>query len=288
MRVLLGCGDYSTISGVPMFIHTLGTELVKRGHDVQVLAPNVQGVVAQKSRDAGMTVNEFGTSFKKTPWDVAHVSGLHAGQWASHSLKCPVVATVHSTLIYETPYLHDRIRHYACVRPQIMDKIIDHDGVPSHKTSLVFNGVDTERFKPSEDKFPVPTVLFAGTVDYLRAQATGRVLDLAKEREWRVLFMGRKLSGQMDNLPSHARYLEGDCWEIEDVLRQCIATAGILLGRTTIEGWWCDLPGIVYDIDNDGNVTGWGEHVKPPVALMQMFDVRFMANQYEKMYERIQ
>lgn len=31
-------------------------------------------------------------------------------------------------------------------------------------------------------------------------------------------------------------------------------TAGILLGRTTLEGWCCDVPGYMYIIDIHGNI----------------------------------
>lgn len=286
MKILLGCGDYETISGAPMFVYSLAAELSSRGHEVHVAAPNVGGVMQEKTLEAGVTCSTFEGLARKS-FDVCHMSGIHASQWGAHS-RFPAIVTVHGTLIYETPYVHEGISHYACVRPQVREKVTQKDGISASKTSVIFNGVDRTRFNPSDPKFDPPCVLFAGTVDYLRAQATGMVMDLAKERGWEVLFVGRKLSGQMNDLPSHGRYWEGDMWNIEEPLSKCIATAGILLGRTTIEGWACGLPGIIYEIDNDGNVVDWGEYSPPPPQLMELFDIRHMASEYEGLYERVQ
>ena len=41
---------------------------------------------------------------------------------------------------------------------------------------------------------------------------------------------------------------------VEKFVKGCSETAGILLGRTTIEGWLCGKPGWIYDIDSDGNI----------------------------------
>jgi hypothetical protein len=41
-------------------------------------------------------------------------------------------------------------------------------------------------------------------------------------------------------------------WNVESFISRCSETAGILLGRTTIEGWLCGKPGWIYNIDGDG------------------------------------
>ncbi len=43
-------------------------------------------------------------------------------------------------------------------------------------------------------------------------------------------------------------------WNTEDVVKQMHFTAGILLGRTTLEGWSCGIPGYMYIIDINGNI----------------------------------
>jgi glycosyltransferase involved in cell wall biosynthesis len=286
MKILIGCGDYSTISGVPMFVHTLAVELHARGHHVRVVAPNVNGVMAAKTREAGVHVSTF-DGVRGNHYDVVHANGIHTCNWASHQQGLRVIATVHSTLVYETPFLHDSIRHYVAVRPQIREKIIAVDGVQKSRATVIFNGVDRTRFASNLEKFDTPTVAFVGTVDYLREQASRLAMRDAAERGWNILFLGRKLSGHLDDLPDNASYQEGDVWDIENVIGRCVATAGILLGRTTIEGWWAGLPGFIYEIDNDGRVVSSGLHDPPAPQIMEMFDARFMADRYEELYERV-
>jgi hypothetical protein len=38
-------------------------------------------------------------------------------------------------------------------------------------------------------------------------------------------------------------------------VQRCSETAGILLGRTTIEGWMCGKSGWIYDVDEKGQIT---------------------------------
>jgi hypothetical protein len=46
----------------------------------------------------------------------------------------------------------------------------------------------------------------------------------------------------------------GPTHSVEGYIHNCSETAGILLGRTTIEGWMCGKKGWIYDVDNEGNI----------------------------------
>jgi len=37
-------------------------------------------------------------------------------------------------------------------------------------------------------------------------------------------------------------------------VKNCSETAGILLGRRTIEGWLCEKPGWIYNVDENGYI----------------------------------
>jgi hypothetical protein len=51
--------------------------------------------------------------------------------------------------------------------------------------------------------------------------------------------------------------------QVEKFVKNCSETAGILLGRTTIEGWMCGKPGWIYNIDPFGNVLSKEKHEVP-------------------------
>lgn len=287
MKVLIACSEFTTLSGAPMFVYELGKELVRRGHEVIVASGGIGGIMKTKAAEAGIICMNTAKTGGQNP-DVLHVQGMGPSHWAVNAFSAPAVATVHSQLVYEVPLIHPSVRHYACVRPQIMETIVNRDGVDWKKVSVVFNGVDMERFRPGTDKFDTPTILVAGTVDYLRAQAAHKTWDIAKDLGWEVLFVGRKMSGHLDDLPPHVHYQEGDEWAIEEILRKCSATSGILLGRTLLEGWACGLPGYVFEIDTEGVVQSWGLYDPPPPQLMALFDIKYMAGCYERLYERVQ
>jgi hypothetical protein len=66
--------------------------------------------------------------------------------------------------------------------------------------------------------------------------------------------VGKKRTALLDNINSeHVKYFE-PTWDVEKYIKQTHKTAGILLGRTTIEGWLCGRPGIIYQIDESGDV----------------------------------
>jgi hypothetical protein len=52
-------------------------------------------------------------------------------------------------------------------------------------------------------------------------------------------------------------------WDTETVVKQMHFTAGILLGRTTIEGWMCGKDGWIYDVDSSGNILSKKLHPVP-------------------------
>jgi hypothetical protein len=284
MNILIACADFTTISGMPMFVYELSRCLASRGHSVTVTAPNVGGPMAEHARLVGVECLTFDQARNKRP-DVLHVQEHHPANWAINTFPyAPAVSTVHSQLIYEIPFVHDRVRHYACVRPEILSKVVGSDGVPWQKTSVIFNGVDQRRFRPLDDKFDPPTILFAGTVDYLRAQAGALTMDWAAENGYEVAFVGRKLDAWLDSTPAHVNHVAQDVWEIQDIVGRCSMTAGILLGRTLIEGWSCGIPGLVFEIDEHGNVTNWGQYSPPPPQMMRVFDIEYMTDCYERLY----
>jgi hypothetical protein len=51
--------------------------------------------------------------------------------------------------------------------------------------------------------------------------------------------------------------------EVDKYIHKCSETAGILLGRTTIEGWMCGKSGWIYDVDNRGNIIDKKLHKVP-------------------------
>jgi hypothetical protein len=74
-------------------------------------------------------------------------------------------------------------------------------------------------------------------------------------------------------------------WSVESFIHRCGETAGIQLGRTTIEGWMCGKPGWIYNVDNSGNITE-KELYQVPSDIEKFYSIN-VANKIKEEYLKI-
>jgi hypothetical protein len=83
---------------------------------------------------------------------------------------------------------------------------------------------------------------------------------------------------------SHVKYFEATN-KVESFVKNCSDTAGILLGRTTIEGWLCGKPGWIYNIDDSGHIIN-KERFEVPEDINK-FDSTEIAKKIKEEYIKI-
>lgn len=266
LKILISCNNFSYLSGSPMYVYTLAKELKDLGNDVTIYSEYIGGVITDKARELGIKVVDRVDPNEK--YDVMHL----CQKWSRHLLDIydiPAVYTIHSEFECEEPIRDKRIKRYIAIRPSIAEKWgIDCD--------IIYNPIDFERFHP----FPKPKeelTLFVGTIDNLRKKSAMHLLASGKK----CRFVGQKFANWADNLPNWYP----DIWDIEEHLKEATETAGIMLGRTSIEGWACGLPAIIYDIDEVGNIKSITKH-EPPED-MSSFNSRLVAKKILEIYESI-
>jgi hypothetical protein len=93
-------------------------------------------------------------------------------------------------------------------------------------------------------------VLFVGTNDYLRQQCLEDTILRAAKNHQDVWVLGAGMGAYAARV---ARVLE-PTWQVEEYVKLAGVTAGIYLGRTTIEGWLCGKPGYIYQITPEGQM----------------------------------
>ena len=192
-------------------------------------------------------------------FDLMH---LHHKPITEHLLRLypttTTVCTIHSEVIeLEHPVINDRIKKYICIRPEIQKFITEEFDIDVDKTSVIYNPFDSARFKPyPKPKTEKERVLFVGTIDYLRRETIEDLIEKTKESNQELWIVGKKREDFLDDLDlPHVKYFEST-WNVESYIKQCHYTAGILLGRTTIEGWLCGREGWIYDVDTSGSING--------------------------------
>lgn len=94
--------------------------------------------------------------------------------------------------------------------------------------------------------------------------------------------MGKRYEDYLDNPPAHVEMLPPR-WNVEELFTpDVVATAGVLLGRSTIEGWVAGLPGWIYDIDTEGNIKDVSLHPVPED--IDKFNIRNVTDAIVELY----
>lgn len=269
MKILISCNNFSYLSGSPLYVYTLAKELVKLGNEVTIYSAVIGGIITKKAQESGIRVID---KLDGERYDIAHLNQ----NWSKHlldKLDCPFVYTIHSEFPCEEPVRDERIKKYIAIRPSIAEKW----GIDCE---IVYNPVDFDRFhqfeKPKEEM-----VLFVGTIDNLRHKSALHLMERCKKEGKKCRFVGQRFASWADKLLNYYP----DTWDIEEHLKDATETAGIMLGRTTIEGWACGLPGTIYNVDTNGDIIDITYHEVPKD--MDRFNSKLVAKQIFKIYNEV-
>lgn len=288
MRILIAVISYRFLTGAEMYCFELASEFTRRGHTVAITSGRVGGEITARTLDRGISVYSFEECPPDWAPDVLHVQELVPSSFAAAMYpRVPAVASVHSEFDCERPFLSERIWRYICIRPSVQAVVTDRYGVAPERTVVVRNGVDVARFaRLTGSAAAIPPnerrVLFVGTIDSLRRRAIQDMIARGAREGFRVRVVGDKHADYLDAPPAHVEVYSAT-WDIDQHLATATATAGILLGRTTIEGWFAGLPGWIYDIDVDGSIKSLDSFAPP--ADLSVFDISTVASSIMELYE---
>lgn len=287
IKVLLGCLSFQNLTGSELYTFELAKNLVKQGCDVTVCS-TIGDPLAKMARQLGIklaplqeppnfklgdgkwainnnveqTLSKPNTLYKidDIRFDILHLSHKPV---IEHLLRLypdtEAICTIHSEVIsLEDPIITPQIKKYIAIRPEIKDHLIEKFNIDSDNISVIYNPIDFDRFKkvtnmPKRDR---KVVLFVGTIDYLRKNAIQDLIKTTKEENQDLWIVGKKNDTYLDELilnESHVTYYPATN-SVENYVYKCDIVAGILLGRTTVEGWLCGKSAIIYDVDNSGNI----------------------------------
>ena len=293
LKVLIGCLKFNEYTGSELYVYELAKELVKQNCDVTICSQlgsdmvrkaMVKGIkLADLSEPPGFKkgdgewvlstpegdkTSEKGKLYKMADirYDIMHLNHTPITEYLLKLYPTtPSISTIHSEVLdLEKPIISDNILKYIAIRPEIKTHLIDNHDIPEDKIDVVYNPIDSARFKPNGLlKNKKKRVLFVGTIDYLRQETIYDLVGVTKEEGSELWIVGEKRDKYLDYITDdHVKYFE-PTWNVEKYIKQCDETAGILLGRTTIEGWLCGKPGWIYNIDKDGVIIDKKKHSPP-------------------------
>ena len=318
LKVLIGCLNFNGYTGSELYVFELAKQLIKEGCDVSVCSNIGQPLVSVANKlgikmynlqeppgfklgdgqwklksTEGEVVSQPNTLYKlmDIDFDVIH---LNHKPVTEHLLRLfpntPVICSIHSEVIsLEEPVVAPEIKKYIAIRPEIKEHIVDKFGIDSNNIDVIYNPIDSEKFKviPSKEVRTKKRILFVGTIDYLRRGALQDLVNTTRDTNQELWIVGKKNDTYLEDMISnqdHVKYFEPTP-NVEKYIQQCDETAGILLGRTTIEGWMCGKAGWIYNVDNTGNVLSKELHEVP--SDIEKFNSSNVVKEIMKEYEAI-
>ena len=313
LKILLSCLFFRTFTGSELYVFELAKELLKLNCEVTVMS-QIGGPLTDMAKRLGIKCITFeqapgfklgdgqwgfdaGNGYQvSTPNMMYRVSEVNfdlihmqhkpvAERMIQFYPEIDKIYSIHSEVIeLEEPIKHESIKKYIAIRPEIKEYIVNYFDIPEKDVDIIYNPVDNEKFKPK----PVKTqdsILFVGTIDYLRRETIMDLIDYTKENNKELWLMGEDKNNYLPNilLQPHVKHFKPG-WNVEKLINECSETAGIQLGRTTIESWLCNKPSWIYKVNSLGNIQS-KEKFEPPTDLEKYYSDNVAMNIKEKYLE---
>ena len=290
MRILLACLNVNGLGGSEMYHYELVRELHKQGVDVtlftlreidhgdQVRKRLAQLGIKQVDTHTLSTCNSFDLIVASQPQVNIHLLTQIKG--------VPIVSIIHSEIRSEDPIVHPQIKHYIVIRESIRKLLSTEYNIPNESISLIYNPIDRSRYNDSSaSKFKKITGIFiGGATDDIRFNTVCHLVQHCIENDWDLYIMSN-LHQRYSFNSTNVKYVD-PCWDNEHLVKKVDFTAGILLGRTTLEGLHCGVPGYVYDIDTSGNIKDI-QLIYPNTSLEKVSDSTYVVHQHIELYKKI-
>jgi len=285
MKILLGCLNANGLGGSELYHYELSRALDELGHDVtlftlrQIDWTDETRLRIQHIRQLDLTNLDITEKY-----DIIVASQPQVNLFVLEQFKdTPIVSIIHSEIRSEDPILDSRITHYIAIRQPIADMLINEYNIPREKVSLIYNPIDRSRFNSDDAaKLERHSGIFVGEVlDSIRFKPVQHLVQQCIENDWDLYLMSES---RYDFNHPNIKYLDKR-WDTENVVQMMHFTAGILLGRTTLEGWCCDVPGYMYIIDINGNILDIQMEI--PNNIKTLCDSSYVAEQHINLYQTI-
>lgn len=283
MKILIACMSFKKLTGSEIYIFELAKNLIKFNHDITIASYYLGDPLVSLANNLRIQCVSI-DNLNDIEYDLIHCQHTPVVNFLVDKFPNILkVCTIHSEIIsLENPIIHDSIKKYIAIRPSIKEHLEQKYKIESSKIEIIFNPIDETKFFPKETKNH-NSILFVGTVDYLRKNTIYDLINTSKKENKNLWIIGDNQSDYLNDILKydHVFYHEST-YDISKYTQSCNETAGIMLGRTTIEGWMCGKPGWIYEVDNNGLILNKKLH-NPPNDI-EKFHSSNVAKQINKIY----
>lgn len=287
MKVLVGCVSIDLLGGSQVYHYELVKGLHNAGVDVTLCTfrPfDTNGEIANRLRDLGIPhINCYELNSDER-YDLIVVSQPETTEYLLKRYNTvPIISIIHSEVRDEDPVLNSRISHYIAIRTPILELLTKHYNISQEKVSLIYNPIDKNRYTPIESikKDKIQGIFVGEVLDSIRFPAVCHLVEQCIQNDWELFLMSES---KHDFNHPNINYVERR-WNTEELVKHMDFTAGILLGRTTLEGICCGIPGYVYLIDTQGNIQNI--QLVHPGELENLCDSETVIAQHIELYNKV-
>jgi hypothetical protein len=295
LKVLLSCISFRNFTGSELYVFELAKSLMKLNCSVTVLS-QIGGPVTDMATKLGIKCVSFENApgfkigdgqwgmntpegfIQSTPntlyrvsevdYDIIHFQHKPVAERILNMYpELPKLCAIHSEVIsLEDPVVDPTIKKYVAIRPEIKEHMVKNFEIPEEMIEVIYNPVDNEKFQPKNSS-QEDYVLFVGTIDYLRKEAILDLVEYTQKIGKELWLVGENNGNYLQNLllePNVKHF--PSTWNVENYILKSYETAGIQLGRTTIESWMCGKSSWIYKVDKGGFILS-KEKYEPPTDL---------------------
>jgi glycosyltransferase involved in cell wall biosynthesis len=316
IKVLISCLFFRNFTGSELYVYELAKSLMKLNCSVTILS-QIGGPLTEMAKKIGIKCLSFENApgFKlgdgkwsfNTPegqqvsipnnlykiseadYDIIHIQHKPVTERILNMYpELNKISTIHSEVMgqgLEDPIMDKTIKKYIAIRPEIKSHLIENFEIPEEMIEVIYNPVDNTKFQP-KDIQTENYVLFVGTIDYLRKESILDLIEYTREIGKELWLVGQNNGNYLENilLEPHVKHFPAT-WNIEEYILKSYETAGIQLGRTTIEGWMCGKPSWIYKVDSGGFILS-KEKFNPPTDIEKYHTLK-VAQQIKDEYLKI-
>jgi glycosyltransferase involved in cell wall biosynthesis len=287
MKILIGCLSFKEYTGSEMYVFELSKNLIELGCDVTVTSPNIGDPLVNLAKSHNINVKHLSMVLSDDVYDIIHSQHKPVTSFLLNLFpNIDMVCTIHSEVYdVENPIIHKNIKKYISIRPEIRTRLIENFNIPEEKISLIYNPIDVNKFNNNDIRDDGYT-LFVGTIDYIRQKTINDLVEYTKSENRELWLVGKNHGNYLTSIltNSHVKYFNST-YDVSKYLKNCKETAGILLGRTTIEGWLTGKPGWIYNIDSYGNIIDKKLFEVPDDT--EKFNSEIVVKQIKEQYDEI-
>lgn len=276
-HLLIGCQDFTHLTGMPVFNYRLGRELVRMGCAVTIVAPTTGGSISRMATKAGIRVVNYQEDHSGN-YNAMLLSELWSECLLDEFPDTPAWYYCHSKYECDAPIPKaPQVRGYLAPREQVADHWWAEKKV---ECQIVPIPIDFKEFKPKDIKHEGHHILVPCTFNNIREPMVDDLLKRARQdKKIKLVFLGtdfgvlkkKKLPANAEHYPPTSDVRKWMAWADE--------VAGIFVGTVTLEAWAMGKKCSVYD------EKGKYELMEKPADLAQ-HDVRKVAERFLALFKQ--